>query len=876
MFIQKVIIALSFLFMIVSAFSIEKPLREMSISRVSVSAPTIDGKLDDTIWLQGAWEGNFTQYVPHENAKPSQETEFKIFHDDTYIYAAFRCWDTEPSKISSILSRRDDAEGDRVGLEIDSYNDHITAFCFYVNASGVKLDFTSSDNNGQDVNWNPIWWVKTSKDEKGWYAEMRIPLAELRFKPAENSLWGLEVMRWIYRTQERNVWQPMSREQQGWNANLGLLRWNEKVESKLPLNITPYAVAQVDKFRKETDNPFRKDGHTYNANVGFDAKIGLSNNWTTDLTVNPDFGQVDADPSQVNLTAYEIFQQERRPFFVEGRNIFSFGLGVGDGDMGSETLFYTRRIGRRPHYSPDLNDDEYIKRPEFTSIIGAAKISGRDPNGLSVGVMEAVTSQEFARVGNNSGEHKLEIEPLTNYAVARVSKEMNNANTQFGAIVTSTIRNLNASQLDYLHKSATTGGVNFLQYFYNKKWSLNLSTYFSRVDGSKESILETQEAAGHYFQRPDAHHLGVDSSRTSLIGNGGRFVLSKESGKLRMMLCALWKSPQLEVNDLGFVRSVDRITQIYWMGYRFTKPKGIMRMANLNFNQWAEWTYGGEYQGIGGNVNGHITFNNLWSVSLGSNINLKQISTDLLRGGPSVKIGDYANGWLYLSSDESKSFYVEGNASLGGNISYSNNKFLDYGLSFTYRPSSYLNISVSPGLYNETNELQYVDKYSANKENQYLLAKIKQQVFRVSLRVNLNITPNLTLQYWGQPFVATGDYSEFKRADKVMSNHYNEQFHFFTPNEISYDSANDRYKVNEAGVGQYDFDNPNFTTTEFLSNMVLRWEYTPGNTLFVVWSQNRNYSTGLGRSQVGKDIGDLFSAFPYNVFLVKASFRIGR
>lgn len=876
MLIRKIFISLTILFYGISASSLDRPVREMSISRIASAVPTIDGKLDDAVWLHGLWEGNFTQYIPNEKAKPSQETEFKIFHDDSYIYAAFRCLDADPSKISSILSRRDDAAGDRVGLEFDSYNDHITAFCFYVNASGVKLDYTSSDNNGQDDSWNPIWWVKTSKDERGWYAEMRIPLSELRFKPAENSAWGLEVIRWIFRSQERDVWQPMSREQQGWNANLGVMRWGEKVDSKLPLNITPYVVAQADKFLKEADNPFRKTGHTFKANVGFDAKIGISNNWTTDITVNPDFGQVDADPSQVNLTAYEIFQQERRPFFVEGRNIFSFGLGVGDGDLGSETLFYTRRIGRRPHFDPDLNDNEYIKRPEFTSIIGAAKISGRDPNGLSVGVMEAVTSQEFARVGTRAAEHELEVEPLTNYAVARVSKEMNNANSQFGAIVTSTIRNINASQLDYLHKSATTGGVNLLQYFADKKWSLSFSTYFSRVEGSKEAILETQEAAGHYFQRPDAPHLGVDSSRTSLTGNGGRLILSKESGKLRMLFCGLWKSPQLEVNDLGFVRSVDRLTEIYWAGYRFTKPKGIMRMANLNLNQWAEWTYGGEYQGIGGNVNGNITFKNLWSLGLGSNVNLDQVSTDLLRGGPSVKMGDNLNGWLNLGSDESKSFYVEGNAGFGKDISNSSDVFTDWGLSFTYRPTSFLNVSVSPGIYNETNELQYVDKFVGNSTNQYILAKIKQQVFRVSLRVNFNITPNLTLQYWGQPFVAKGDYSEFKRADKVMSNSYKDRFHIFTPTQISYDSANETYKINEAGIGQYEFDNPNFTSTEFLSNMVLRWEYTPGNTLFVVWSQNRSYSTSLGRSQLGKDIGDLFSVYPYNVFLVKASFRVGR
>lgn len=850
--------------------------KSIEIDRAKVTAPTIDGKLDDAIWNEGSWMGNFVQYSPNEGAKPSQETDFKIYHDDNFIYVAIRCFDSEPAKMSHILSRRDQLMGDNVGVELDSYNDHITGFCFYTSSAGVKYDYISSDNNGSDSNWNPIWWVKTSKDSKGWYAEMKIPLSELRFKPAANSEWGFEVTRKIYRTQETDHWQPMSREQQGWNANLGRMSWKEKLESKLPLSITPYVVGQLDKYKKEPDDPFRKDGHEYKLKVGFDAKIGLSNNWTTDLTVNPDFGQVDADPSQVNLSAYEIFQQERRPFFIEGRNIFSFGVGVGDGDIGSETLFYTRRIGRKPHYSPDLADNEYMKRSDFTRIIGAAKISGRTSKGLSVGIMEAVTAREFASIDNGTSRKRMEVEPLTNYAVARVTQELNNANTQFGGIVTSTIRDLDASQLDYLHRSATTGGVNFLQYFNEKKWSLNINTYFSYVQGSKEAIINTQRSAGHYFQRADASHLSVDSSRTSLLGNGGKVVVSKESGKFRLMFCTLWKSPQLEVNDLGFVRSVDDIMQIYWMGYRFTKPKGIMRSANLNFNQWASWSYGGEYKGIGGNINAHITFKNLWSMGMGTNFNFAQLSTDLLRGGPSVKMDDYFNLWGYFNTDEGKKLSFEVNPSFGRSMSNGSDSWVDMGVGVTYRPASYLNVSVMPGFYKEINELQYVDQVDVGSTKQYVLAKIDQRVFRVSLRVNLNITPELSVQYWGQPFVATGSYSEFKRADKVKSSRYGERFKLYNPSDISYSSADDSYTIKELGVGQFELDNPNFTSTEFLSNMVVRWEYVPGNTIFLVWSQNRSYSTGSGRAQVSKDLGDLFSAYPYNIFLVKASFRIGR
>lgn len=871
----SLILTLLFALFAASSFGEDIVKRNVTIQRVA-EAPLVDGTLNDSVWITGAWENDFRQFSPDEGALPTQKTEFKIAYDDNFIYVAFRCLDSEPSKISHILTRRDDIQGDRVGVEFDSYNDHITAYCFYTSAAGVKWDYTSSDNNGSDDNWNPIWWVKTSRDGSGWYAEMKIPLSELRFKPAENSSWGFQVGRRIYRIQEVDLWQPMKRNQQGWNANLGILKWNDKMKSKLPLNITPYFVGQLDRFAKDTENPFERTGKDSKLNAGFDAKLGISNNWTADVTVNPDFGQVDADPSQVNLSAYELFQQERRPFFIEGRNIFSYGVGVGDGDLGTETLFYTRRIGRRPHYSPDLNDNEHIKKDNFTRIIGAAKISGRNAKGLSVGILEAVTAREFAKIDDGNSRKELEVEPLTSYSVVRVNQELNNANTQFGTMLTSTIRDLDASQLNYLHRNAITGGVNFLQYFNSKKWSLTFSTYFSRVNGSKEAILNTQEAAGHYFQRPDAPHISVDSSKTSLLGNGGRLVMSKESGRLRMMFCTLWKSPQLEVNDLGFVRSVDDIMPIYWTGYRFTKPKGIMRSASLNLNAWANWTYGGEFKGYGGNVNGGITFKNLWSLSAGSNFNLKQVSVDLLRGGPSVKMSDSGNGWLYLSSDYSKKFAAEAGLSLGGTLSNATDRWIDLSTSITFRPLSLLSISVSPGYFKEDNALQYVTSVDVANQKQYILGTIAQEVFRVSLRVNLSITPDLTLQYWGQPFIATGNYTGFKRADNLSGASFTQRFHTFTANEIVYDAGAEAYKVSEQGHGSYSFDMPNFTTREFLSNMVLRWEYRPGSTIYAVWSQNRESGTSFGKSRIQGDVGDLFREFPHNVFLLKFSYRFGR
>lgn len=837
----------------------------------------IDGKLDEPTWQKASWQDDFTQYEPSEGKKPSQKTEFAIVLDEYNVYVGFKCWDSSPDSIVQRLTRRDEQDGDFVAAQFDSYFDKRTAFSFMVNAAGIKYDFMISNDGEEDNTWDPIWMVKTSKDDKGWYAEMKIPLTQLRFEGNSEQTWGLQIGRMLFRKKEVSLWQASSKKTSGWVSQYGELKGLKNLKSRKVADLMPYVVARTDRFEKEAGNPFTQSGKNSRLDVGLDGKVGLTNNLTLDFTINPDFGQVEADPSQVNLTSFETFFQEKRPFFIEGKNILSFPLMFGDGDLASENLFYSRRIGRRPHYSPDLNDNEYLKSPEFTSILGAAKVTGKTKTGWSIGVLESLTSEEFARISTGANERKMMVEPFTNYSVGRVQKDFNKGNTFFGAIFTSVNRNLSEEQLNDLHKNAFTGGLDFTHKWHNKDWQIDFSSYFSRVEGSPEAITNTQKSWIHGFQRPDASHLKLDTTRTSLVGQGGKFVFGKYGGKLKFMAATAWKSPGLELNDIGYMRQADDILEVFWLGYRIFEPFSIFRNLNLNFNQWTEWNFGGESLGPGGNVNAHTQLKNYWNLHMGVNLNGKGLSPTELRGGPALRTNGSKNIWFAFGSNDQKKFTGEAQFMIfGGNVKNAKQIF-DGGISFGYRPSKSLKITLSPNYNWNNDELQYVTQQDYGKKTDYIFARIHQKTLSASLRVNYIITPNLSIQYWGQPFIATGKYSEFKRITDSRADNYTDRFALLSPAELTYNAADEVYRVSgNGGTELYTFDQPDFNVKEFLSNMVVRWEYLPGSTLYLVWSQHRDQSVSNGEFNFRSDFKDLFDDKPYNVFLVKLSFRLGR
>lgn len=842
------------------------------------AAPSIDGNLDDPTWKTGTWIDDFTQNQPFSGRAASQRTEFNIQFDDNNIYVAIKAFDTSPDSIVRRLTRRDDVDGDLVAVIFDSYHDLRTAFLFGVSAGGVKFDKTmTNDGQNEDTSWDPNWWVQTRINTEGWTAEMKIPFSQVRFDKNSGVAWGLEVARNIYRSNETDYWRHIPKDAPGFVHLFGELKGLDEIKPRKIFDVTPYTVAKAETFEKVPDNPFLAKGHAEKLNAGLDAKIGVTNNMTMDLTINPDFGQVEADPSEVNLTAYETFFKEKRPFFIEGKNITNFNLGVGDGENGNDNLFYSRRIGRRPQISPDLKDNWYADIPIQTTILGAAKLTGKTQDGLSVAFIDALTNNEFAEIDTLGGRFKSLVEPLTNYFVGRVQKDSHDGKTLIGGMITGTNRELNGATRDYLHKSAYTGGIDFTQYLQDKNWEINFNAAFSLVQGSAKAITETQKSPLRYFQRPDNNYTRLDTTRTSLTGSGGKLLITKLNGHWNFMGVAIWKSPGFETNDIGYLREADQVLGVAWGQYNQFNPKGIYRSYNLNCDVFSVWNFGGFTLAKGFEWNASMNFKNFWNIYTGGNFQSNNLDQTILRGGPMMRTPGSWSYRLNVSTDSRKKTVlgIYTNFNKGYEKNYSR-FYTETDLS--YKPTNYLAFSLIPTVSKSSDELQYVKTLTVNDQNKYVFASIDQNMVSTSFRINLNLSPDLTLQYWGQPFIATGKYYDYKLIDHPMAEKYRDRFTVFSPGQITLDG--DQYLIDENRDGKtdYQFDRMDFKVKQFLSNLVLRWEYSPGSSVYLVWSQSRNVSDSDGGMNYFSDLGNLFNSAdnkPHNVFLIKFSYRFG-
>lgn len=844
--------------------------------RISASPPVIDGRIDDEAWNEGRWEGSFVQHEPTENVPPTFETDFKVLYDDNNLYVAIRAYDSSPDSIVRRLSRRDDGQGDLVAIQFDSYFDQRTGFTFFVTAAGVKADaIYLNDGDSQDYTWDPVWYAKTSTTESGWVAEMQIPLSQLRFGSQENYTWGLQVARHLFRKQETSLWQPIARNAGGWVSYIGEMHGITEIHPKKQVALTPYIVGQTERFKKEPDDPFRT-GRSQSFNAGLDAKIGITNDLTLDLSVNPDFGQVEADPSEVNLSAFETYFEEKRPFFIEGRNIMNYRLQPGDGDDSNDNLFYSRRIGRRPQHYPDINDNQFIKFPSNTSILGAAKLSGKTRKGWSVGIMESFTGREHATIDSEGVRTKKEVEPFTNYFAARVSKDYDRGNTIVGGMFTAVNRGINDPDLIFLHRLAYAGGLDLEHNWKDKTYTFRAKVLFSHVGGDSLSLIRSQRSSARYYQRPDATHISPDSSRTAMSGHGGSLEFWKGgNSKLRFGGFVLWKTPGLELNDIGYVRNVDEIFQVFWAGYRVTEPKGIFQRWNINLNQWTGYDFSGTMIYKGGNINANMQFKNFWSFSTGINLSGSALSKSALRGGPMLRLPGSLNNWAILSSDSRKALQVNAGWFFSKSR-YDHAATQNFWGGLTYHPAPAVSFTFSPQYSKYSNNLQFVDNIDIEGETKYLNARLSQETFSLSIRANLNLTPDFSIQYWGQPFISTGKYKDFKHITDSRAPDYQDRFRHYTPEQIVYVQSDEIFNVDENldRITDFSFDNPDFKALYFQSNLVLRWEYLPGSTLFLVWSQGRSDYFTDGAFSLADDTSDLFRIHPHNIFLIKVSYRL--
>jgi hypothetical protein len=845
----------------------------------TLARPVIDGRIDEAVWETAGMATDFTQLTPNPGRPATQRTEVRVLYDDDAIYVAARMYDTAPDSIVGQLARRDnEVHSDWFYVGIDSYFDRRTAFLFAVNPVGVKLDALLHNDTESDQSWDAVWEAAATRDEAGWSAEFRIPLSQLRFSPdreGRGQVWGINFLREIARNGEESLWAPILPDVNRVVSVFGELRGLSGLPSPRRLEVVPYAVTRATRAPGESGDPFHRTIDAF-ASGGADLKAGITSDITLTATINPDFGQVEADPAVVSLSPGEVFFSERRPFFVEGVDIFRFGLGLGDGDLGNESLFYSRRIGRAPQGGVH---GEFTSLPDHATILAAAKLSGKTATGWSLGFLDALTAAEHGRYHSAGEGGETPVEPLTNYAVARVIRDFRSGNSAIGGIGTATNRRLPASgDLDWLNRAAYTGGIDVRHRFMGGAYQVTASLVGSHIAGSADAMDRVQRSPVRYFQRPDADHLDYDPARTSLQGLAARAEVSKLQGHWRFSGFGLAISPGFEANDLGFQANADLALAGYWAGYQQYEPGRIFRSWNVGTIAWTGTNFGGERVARGGNVHGNFQLHDFWGAGMGIEVSGEALSHSMLRGGPSflrpVNWSFWSNAYTDRRRPVQLSIHVNGARSpeVGG-------RRINVSPGVLVRPAHNLDVTVSPSFGVNRDPLQYVATRQTDGSARYILGTVDQTTVGLTTRLNYTISPSLSVQFYAQPFVSAGDYASFKLVADPRAARIADRVRVLTPDQITDLGGDDRLvwevDLDGDGAGDFRFDDPSFTFRQLRSNLVLRWEYRPGSTIFVVWGQGRTGFDADGSFRLGDDLGELWRAEGTHTLLIKASYWLG-
>jgi hypothetical protein len=798
----------------------------------------IDGRDDDDVWKTAPAITAFREFQPREDGDPRFRTEAKVAYDDHNLYVFIRAFDPHPDSILKLLARRDvRAATDQLKIMIDSYHDRRSGFEFAVNPAGVKRDYAIYNDNQEDDAWDAVWDVGTQVDSLGWTAEFRIPLSQLRYVPRDTNTFGFGIWRDIQRYNERESWPLYRNSQSGISSQLGELTGLEGLPSPRRPEIAPYMLT------KNVSVPLASSfDRSQKLTVGADLKYGLTANLTLDGTVNPDFGQVEADPAVLNLTAFETFFQERRPFFVQGAGIFRFDVNCSQVNCRNEGLFYSRRIGR----APQLPGNGDAGSPTATTIYGAAKLTGRLPGGQTVGVLDAITQRMSGPFGT--------LEPTTNYAVVRTQQDFRNGESGIGAIVTTVNRDLDRSSEGALRRSAYVGALDFRHRFLHAHYQVSGSLDLSQVSGTPAAIAATQQDPVHYYQRPYSG-LAYDATRTTLSGNAEELFFSKLGGGItRFETTYQRRSPGFEPNDLGYLRQADQQSWNTWFGLQSLHPASVYQLAFWNFNWWQYWTADGTAVERAANTNAHIQLNNRWwvhSAATTGQLGTTFCDRNCSRGGPAVRNDPYLDVFAEIDGDGRPAFvpytWFEWFRGDGGRTTTFNGN-----VQVTFRIASQFNTSLTLSASHNIRDVQphgVIPDSTAPFGAHYTFAHLTQKEAYLTGRIDYTISTVLTLQLYGQPFVSRGTFSNIRElAD---------------PGAAAFDA---RYKPYAASPDGFNFK-------EFNSTAVLRWEYRPGSVLFVVWTQGRQGVLGAeGSRSMAGDVGDLFGLHPNNTFLVKASY----
>lgn len=845
--------------------------RVYHVSKIPDADVTIDGRLDEEIWkTEEGWTEDFLQTLPRERVVPESKTRAKLFYDDKYIYVGFYCQELQPDKMNRFIGNRDDnGLGDLVSVAFDTYHDYRAASEFNLNLGGNKTDLIVTDQLDINMSWNAVWEGRTyiNKADSFWTAEIRIPFSQLRYNyNSEDGIWGLHIRRTTRHNNELQKWSLIPRKNNGHVFSFGEMHGMTDVPKPRGIEILPYVMGKYKNEPKIPGSPYQK-GSSWKGNAGLDAKFALSD-FTLDVAINPDFGQVELDPSVMNLTAYETFYDEKRPFFLEGKHILDFN---NSGDM----MFYTRRIGASPSYHPQGIDNvnSFAGSAENVPIIGALKLTGTNKRGVTIGVVQSITARSSLKVTRDGSEHKEVVEPLTNYTVARVQKNWK-GNSLLGGMVTSVNRALDEPHLEnMLIRNAFTTGVDFTQYFANRLYYIDAKGMFSTLNGTKEAVTRLQQSPIHYYQRTSAtNYLGVDPNRTSLSGTGGSVEVGRKgNSKWNFMEKYSWSSPGFDLNTIGYMREADFRENETEVSFRQTEQWKIFRSNTITLAQENVWNYGGQAVENNLSASWSTMFINRFEASLSGEYGWNYIDSRILRGGPDLRLDPYVSASAQFNTDKGKRlmFNVEYEADLSTN---GFNKSHTITPSLTWRIGNRIYFSGQFNYNKNIDHLQYVTTIPSlpiSSKPEYVMGKLDQQTYGLTLRLQMNVTPDISIQFYGSPYTSTGKYTQFKGAANTLSRTYEDRFNEYRPADIIY--TNDTYTVNKDGES-FKFENPDFSFNEFRSNLVARWEYRPGSTLYLVWEHTMSNRDRYVISGWGDNIDRMFGLPATNVLMVKLNY----
>jgi hypothetical protein len=806
---------------------------------------SIDGRLDEGVWRNAIPLTDFTQTDPFEGQAATDRTEVRFLYDDEALYVGARMWETT-GDVKQRLGRRDSflMDSDWFQIALDTHHDHVSAYKFSINPAGVKRDEVEGAGGpgGSGVSWDAVWDAVATVDEEGWTAEIRIPFSQLRYGRSDSQVWGIQVARRAIGREETVIFAFTPKSERGGVSRFGHLVGLQGLLPGRRFEALPYVVSRAEYLDIQTGNPYR-DGSDMYAGAGLDLKYRLTSAMTLDATFNPDFGQVEQDPAEVNLSAFETSFDEKRPFFVEGADIFQFnGL----------RLFYSRRIGRQPQGSLP-SDVAHSNRPDNSTILGASKLTGRTRTGWNLGLVQAVTARESAEwVDDGGGAGSTVVEPVTSYVAARAEKNMREGQTQIGGIMTAVNRNLADETLtSLLRSSAYTGGLDFSHEMFNRSW--RVSGYFasSRINGSADAVLRAQLSSARYFQRPDADYLSIDSAATSMEGWAGRLAINKVAGMhWRGDANVSVVSPGFEINDLGFQTTVDRFGTDINVTYVENQPNDLFRNYRFNLRNAGDWNFGGDRIEARSTLSFNYTLANYWGGQINYTHGFASYNDRLTRGGPVAydPAGNRAEVQLNTDSRRPISLRSTANYSWGGSGGW--HTALSGNVSV--RPAENWSFSVGPRLNRSLSTAQYIGSIEdpaaiATYGRRYIFSSIEQTTLSVQTRVNVNLTPGLSFEVYAEPFVSTGEYGDPRQLTAPRTY----DFEPYTDGEVS---------------------RSDFTTRSLRGNAVMRWEWRPGSTLFAVWQQRRSGSDANGDFDFGRDAGAIFDQRPENVFLVKVNY----